>query len=297
MDAPFAISDHCCAEMKKKPFHIYQKQTGKKPIVGTLAHESRLRYNAYLNSGCNAFHRREPMSKPMSFWLEQDVLRYLKFTGISYCSIYGDIIEEKGKLKMSGADRTGCMFCMFGVHREKYPNRFQRMEQTHPKHYDYIKNTPYRRAAKFEVKSIKSRMKLDYKKALKENPKLKSNVLSRFMQKRKIKRQYAAALRNAQKTGQTLKATGGIVAKASKIVTAIVRKNPIFLLKIGGILLILIIIMSLFTMCMGMFSNTTGVVGLASYAAADECINQVSLSYSESNLSLQHHTALNPKAK
>lgn len=31
----------------------------------------------------------------------------------------------------------GCMFCAFGAHREKTPNRFQRMKVTHPKIYDY----------------------------------------------------------------------------------------------------------------------------------------------------------------
>jgi len=29
------------------------------------------------------------------------------------------------------------MFCMFGVHLEKEPNRFQRMKEAHPKQYDY----------------------------------------------------------------------------------------------------------------------------------------------------------------
>jgi hypothetical protein len=29
------------------------------------------------------------------------------------------------------------MFCMFGVHLEKQPNRFQRMKETHPKQYAY----------------------------------------------------------------------------------------------------------------------------------------------------------------
>ena len=36
-----------------------------------------------------------------------------------------------------GADRTGCMFCMFGVHLEKGKNRFQRMKTTHPKLWKY----------------------------------------------------------------------------------------------------------------------------------------------------------------
>ena len=29
------------------------------------------------------------------------------------------------------------MFCMFGVHLEKPPNRFQRMALTHPKQYEF----------------------------------------------------------------------------------------------------------------------------------------------------------------
>jgi hypothetical protein len=29
------------------------------------------------------------------------------------------------------------MFCMFGAHLEKEPNRFQRMKETHPKQYEY----------------------------------------------------------------------------------------------------------------------------------------------------------------
>ena len=29
------------------------------------------------------------------------------------------------------------MFCMFGVHLEKQPNRFQRMALTHPKQYAF----------------------------------------------------------------------------------------------------------------------------------------------------------------
>ena len=71
--------------------------------------------------------------------------------------------------------------------------------------YRHVKNTPYRETAKFEVKEIKSHMKLDYEKAVKENPKIKSNTISRYMQKRKIKKQYADSIRKAKKSGETLK--------------------------------------------------------------------------------------------
>ena len=44
------------------------------------------------------------------------------------------------KIYDMGYDRTGCMFCMFGVHLEKEPNRFQRMKETHPQLYNYCMN-------------------------------------------------------------------------------------------------------------------------------------------------------------
>ena len=40
-----------------------------------------------------------------------------------------------------GETRTGCMFCMFGIHLEGTPNRFQRMAKSHPKQYKYCIKT------------------------------------------------------------------------------------------------------------------------------------------------------------
>lgn len=141
LDAPFLISDRCCYGMKERPLDRFTKETGLMPIVGTMACESARRTSGYLATGCNPFWTSRPASKPMSFWTERDVLRYLKQTGIPYASaIYGEIVEEKGKLKTTGADRTGCMFCMFGAHLEKSPNRFERMALTHPKQYDFCIN-------------------------------------------------------------------------------------------------------------------------------------------------------------
>ena len=33
------------------------------------------------------------------------------------------------------------MYCGFGCHLEKEPNRFQKLKQTHPKQYEYIIDT------------------------------------------------------------------------------------------------------------------------------------------------------------
>ena len=146
-DAPFKIAPHCCAVMKKSPAHQYEHQTGRKPITAMMAEESRQRETSWIRTGCNSFDSERPMSKPMSFWTEQDVLRYIKEKEVPYCSaVYGDIVESTDQisfyqddvpLKTTGMARTGCMFCMFGCHLEKEPNRFQKMKKTHPRQYEY----------------------------------------------------------------------------------------------------------------------------------------------------------------
>lgn len=141
VEAPFKISDKCCDVMKKNPSIKYEKETGRKPIIGTLASESFQRKRQYLrHGGCNAFELKRPRSNPLGFWTEQDILRYLKEHEITYSSVYGDIIEKDGELVTTGEDRTGCMWCMFGSHLDSEPNKFQRMRIGHPKQYDYCIN-------------------------------------------------------------------------------------------------------------------------------------------------------------
>ena len=43
LDAPFDVSNKCCNVMKKEPAHRYEKETGRKAILGQMADESRLR--------------------------------------------------------------------------------------------------------------------------------------------------------------------------------------------------------------------------------------------------------------
>lgn len=139
LDAPFKISNKCCNVMKKKPAHDYHKQTGRNPIIATMASESRLRTQQYLKQGCNGFNNKIPTSTPMAFWTEQDVLQYLYENEIPYASVYGKLIKgTDNTFIFTGCQRTGCMFCGYGCHLEKEPNRFQKLKLTHPKQYDYI---------------------------------------------------------------------------------------------------------------------------------------------------------------
>lgn len=126
-DAPFKISDECCDVMKKRPFRQYEK-CGRKPFIGTMAGDSSFRKQSYLRYGCNMSNGKQ--SRPLMFWLKEDVLEYIKLNNLPYSNIYD-----------MGETQTGCMWCMFGVHLEKSDlfnkNRFQRMKITHPKIYKY----------------------------------------------------------------------------------------------------------------------------------------------------------------
>lgn len=132
--------------------HKYQRSNDLKPIIGTMAEESRVREQGWIRTGCNAFDANDPKSQPMSFWTNQDVLQYIVRNDIEICSVYGDIVAigedgyeyppnalmpENTKLKCTGCDRTGCVFCGFGFHNEKGKTRFQRLAETHPKQYEF----------------------------------------------------------------------------------------------------------------------------------------------------------------
>ena len=135
LDAPFKIHNQCCDVMKKKPAKQYTKETGRKPIIGTMAAESRLRYQHWLENGCNAFDKKAPSSQPLSFWTEQDILQYIYESDIKIPSVYGEVIKQDNKYSVTGVTRTGCIFCPIGCHLD---NRFQQLHKTHPKLWEYV---------------------------------------------------------------------------------------------------------------------------------------------------------------
>ncbi len=170
LDAPFEVSPMCCKIMKKAPLHKYVHDTGRHPITAQMASESFLRASQWFKNGCNGFDMKMPISNPMAFWTEQDILQYIKQNNLPICSVYGDIVDdwdnfdgvegqmtitdmvgfedakafeaEEPKLKTTGCNRTGCMLCGFGCHMND-DTRFLQLKETHPKMYallDVCKN-------------------------------------------------------------------------------------------------------------------------------------------------------------
>lgn len=150
----FNTSNKCCDVMKKAPIKEYEKKSGRKPIAAQMACESKLRETLWLRNGCNGFDMKRPISNPMSFWTEQDVLQYIKQKHLPIASVYGEIVyaEDPNQIRIddyvsmeigseelttTGCKRTGCIFCAFGCHLEKEPSRFQALKDTHPRQYSY----------------------------------------------------------------------------------------------------------------------------------------------------------------
>jgi len=137
VNAPFKTTHNCCKHLKINPTAVYQKETGKVPFVGTMAQESQLRMQSFIKYSCNAFDQKSPASRPIMFWTEQDVLQYVIENNLPIAKAYGDVVGESGDRKCSGINRTGCKFCLFGVHLEKGENRIQRLARVEPESYRY----------------------------------------------------------------------------------------------------------------------------------------------------------------
>lgn len=135
--ADFNISANCCTYLKKQPLHNFMRSEKRVSITAQMADESRLRKQQWLRHGCNAFDKKSPISNPMSFWREQDVLQYITENDLDIADVYGKIVLEDKSFKCTGCSRTGCIFCGFGLHLEKGETRFQKLKRTHPRQYEY----------------------------------------------------------------------------------------------------------------------------------------------------------------
>ena len=159
--------------------------------------------------------------------------------------------------------------------------------------YHSHKLKPYRAAAKTEKAAFKANANFQYHKTLYENPQLKSNPLSRFMQKQQIKRQYA----KAAKTGgaKTVKAAAENTRRAAKKTAEETRKAAAFvarhpagvIIAIAALLLFIIVFAGL-SSCSSMFSGTlNGVLG-TSYTSEDSDLVAVENAYAGLEIGLQN---------
>ena len=149
--------------------------------------------------------------------------------------------------------------------------------------YRSHKLKPYREAAKAEKAAFRANVDFQYHKTLHENPQLTSNLISRFWQKQKIKRQYAKEARNTAKgikgAAERTRKAAAKAAEKTKQTAAFVARHPAGVAIAVGVLLLFIMVMSGLSSCGAMFSGTlNGVLG-TSYTSEDSDLVEVENSY------------------
>nr|DAM20567.1 MAG TPA: phosphoadenosine-phosphosulfate reductase [Caudoviricetes sp.] len=136
--APFLVSNKCCLYMKEMPCDRWAKEHKSRPFLGLMASEGGQREEALIEHGCNYFGKGTIRSAPFTPFLRQDLLQLALDLNAPVPEIYGKIVRKPdGTLYTTGAQRTGCSMCGFGIHLESRPHRFDRLRERNPKEWEF----------------------------------------------------------------------------------------------------------------------------------------------------------------
>ena len=136
--APFLVSNKCCLYMKEKPCDDWAKAHNSKPFLGLMASEGGQREQALIENGCNYFGKGTIRSAPFAPFMRQDLLQLALDLNVPVPEIYGEIKRKAdGTLYTTGAQRTGCSMCGFGIHLEARPHRFDQLRERNEKEWEF----------------------------------------------------------------------------------------------------------------------------------------------------------------
>ena len=159
--------------------------------------------------------------------------------------------------------------------------------------YRSHKLKPYRAAAKAEKAAQKANANYLYQKALHDNPQIAaSNPFSRYMQKQRIKKQYAKSVKaqgakSVKNAAENTRKAATKTAEGTKKAIAFVGRHPAGVCIAIGALLLFIMISSALSSCGAMFSGMiNGIVG-TSYTSEDSDLVATENNYAAKENELQ----------
>lgn len=117
------ITHLCCHYLKKKPFEDYEKETGKKAILGVKGTESVLRKKQYTS----CFSKNGKFTPLFDLTDELEDAIYKKYN-IEIPEIYNHI------------ERTGCIGCPYGSYKGDTIKELDYIKNTNEKQYNFIKD-------------------------------------------------------------------------------------------------------------------------------------------------------------
>ena len=134
-----------------------------------------------------------------------------------------------------------------------------------------VREHPARAVRRAESRHTKATADYYYRKTVEEHPEMqKGGALSRYLQKQKIKRQYAKQAREAaRQTGKAAEGTASVTGKLTERVSAYIKEHPGGLLLLLAAFLLLVVLQSCMSSLVTVGNGVAGAIGASTYAAED----------------------------
>ena len=132
-----------------------------------------------------------------------------------------------------------------------------------------IREHPAKAVERAESKHIKATTDYYYRKTVEEHPEMQEGgAVSRYLQKQKIKRQYAKQAREAaRQTGKAAEGTASVTGKLTERVSAYIKEHPGGLLLLLAAFLLLVVLQSCMSSLVTVGNGVAGAIGASTYAA------------------------------
>jgi len=153
-----------------------------------------------------------------------------------------------------------------------------------------IRTAPARAVRKAEAKSIRATADYHFRVAAQGHPELRKNVVSRFWQKRRLKKQYAKQAREAAKQGA--KAAGKTAVTTEKLARAAVgfiKRHPTGCLIALACVLLIVLMQSCMSSLVSLGNGVIGGVAASTYPAEDADMLGAEAAYAGMEAELQDY--------
>ena len=134
-----------------------------------------------------------------------------------------------------------------------------------------IREHPAKAVERAESKHIKATADYYYRKTVEEHPEMQEGgAVSRYLQKQKIKRQYAKQAREAaRQTAKAAEGTASVTGKVTEKVSVYIKEHPGGLLLLLAAFLLLVVLQSCMSSLVTVGNGVAGAIGASTYAAED----------------------------
>ena len=157
-----------------------------------------------------------------------------------------------------------------------------------------IREHPQKAVRKAEAKHIKATADYHYRMAVQKHPEMQGGALSRYLQKRRIQRQYAKQAREAAKTGaktgaRAAEKTAVTTEKLAAKIAGFVKRHPV------GVLIALLCVLLVFSLQSCVSSMVTvgnglvGAVGASTYVSEEADIRGAEAAYCDLEAELKNY--------